>query len=144
MEFILTPFEAVGPIKFGTSPDEVRTALNSPWNSFRKFPSEIIPTDAFDELGIHVYYTSNSQCEAIECFSPVLLTFRGKSLVGQPYQEVREWLISIDSDTVHGDTGIAANSFGIGLYTPDGNDDPDAIIESVTLVDKGYYSRRAS
>ncbi len=143
MELIITPFESVGIVKFGESPETVRSVLKSPCKSFMKSSSSEMPTDAFDDIGVHVYYSQN-KCEAVECFSPASLTFQGKILIGQPYKEIEKWLLSIDKNVVHGDSGIQSRSFGIGLYAPDfcETENPDATIEAVIVVDKEYFNKQ--
>jgi hypothetical protein len=58
MELAITPFESVGSIKFGASPEVIRAAVNAPYETFLKdldAPSQ--PTDAFDSSGFHVSTT---------------------------------------------------------------------------------------
>jgi hypothetical protein len=137
MELTIIPFESVGPVTFGASPETVRASTNSPWTTFLKnLEAPDMPTDAFDEAGFHVYYASG-KCEAVECFSPASLIFQGKELIGQPYKEVKEWLASIDSKIVYdGESGLQARSFGIGIYAP------NAVVEGVIVVDKEYFDKQ--
>jgi hypothetical protein len=145
MELTITPFESVGPVAFGASPEVVRAATNSPWTTFLKnLEAPDMPTDAFDEAGFHVYY-ADGKCEAVECFSPASLIFQGKELIGQPYQQIKEWLESIDSMIVHdGESGLQARSYGIGVYAPDFSEAerPDAVVQGVIVVDREYFDKQ--
>jgi hypothetical protein len=144
MELNIVPFQSVGSLRFGASPEIIRSVFNSPLKSFTKgaISDMPTPTDAFDEDGVHVYYDKLNRCEAIEFYSPALLTFQGKLLVNQPYKEISEWLSSVDDNIVYDDSGLEARSLGIGLYAPnfDENERPDELVESVIVVSKGYWS----
>jgi hypothetical protein len=144
MKLDIIPFQSVGAMEFGASPESIRAVLNSSPKSFVKGSLSDKPTatDAFDEVGIHVYYDESNKCEAIEFFSPALLTFQEKELVGQPYKAVSEWLASIDANIVRDDSGLEARSLGIGLYAPDydENERPDGLVESAIVVKQGYWS----
>jgi hypothetical protein len=145
MELTITPFESVGPVIFGASPEMVRTATNLPCTTFLKnLEAPDMLTDAFDEAGFHIYY-SDGKCEAVECFSPASLLFQGKELIGQPYKKIKEWLESIDSAIFYdGESGLQARSYGIGVYAPNFSEAerPDAIIEGVMVVDKKYFDKQ--
>ena len=132
------PFQSVGAIELGKSPEIIRSVINSPWRSFLKGST---PTDAFEDAGIYVYYDKSNKSEAIEFFTPASLTFQGKVLVDKPYKEIRDWLASIDSNIIHNDSGIEARSLGIGLYAPsfDENERPDELVEAIIVVCKGYW-----
>jgi hypothetical protein len=143
MEFIIKPFESLGPVKFGATVDEVRTVLNSPWESFRKNVAVDKTTDAFDQLGFHVYYNEANQCEAIECFASATLSFQGQRLIGRSYQELRDWFKLIDPQIIIDSGGLEARSFGIAIYAPNFHeiDRPTEIIEGAMIVDRGYFQR---
>lgn len=144
MELNIIPFQSVGNINFGASPENIRSVINFPLKSFVKGPVSDIPTpaDSFDDGGIYIYYDNSNVCDAIEFFSPALLTFQGKLLIDQPYKEVSEWLASIDKNITYDDSGLKAHSLGIGIYAPnfEENERPDELVESVIVVSKGYWS----
>jgi hypothetical protein len=143
MKFNIVPFQSVGPIEFGASPEAVRNVIDSPLKSFVKgaLSDMPTPTDAFDEIGVHVYYDKLNRCEAVEFFSPTVLLFQEQVLVDKPYREIVKWLASIDTNIVYDDSGLEARSLGIGLYAPsfDENERPDELVESVIVVSKGYW-----
>lgn len=56
MNLDIKPYIEVGPIHFGMTVDEVRRSIASVPKAFFKGPDSKMPTDAFREFGIHVYY----------------------------------------------------------------------------------------
>jgi hypothetical protein len=77
------------------------------------------PTDAYHDLGLHVYYGKSGRCEAVDFFengsaSP---TFQGQTLVGRPFGELKSWLQSLKTDLQHYDCGLIFLKFGINLYS---------------------------
>jgi hypothetical protein len=140
---IVTPLKSVGKIEFGASPDGIRSAVNSPWKTFLKdiaAPDE--PTDAFDEIGLHVYYVAG-KCEAVECFAPAELILQGQQLLGEPYKVVKEWLESMDSNIHPYDSGIRARTLGISLYAPNFSEteNPDAPVSGVLVGSQEYFEK---
>ena len=49
MKLNISPFQSVGTIGLGKSPEVIRSAINFPWRSFLKGST---PTDAFEDAGI--------------------------------------------------------------------------------------------
>ncbi len=65
MDFIIGPYIGINNIKFGMKRAEVRKALNLMPREFFKISDSDVPTDAYDEIGIHVYYDKSDICEVI-------------------------------------------------------------------------------
>jgi hypothetical protein len=142
MELPIIPFDSVGFVKFGASPDAVKASTSYSSKSFMKTPISEMPTDAFDEVGIHVYYSSG-KCDAVECFSPACPIFQGKRIIGEPYEEIKKWLESIDSHIVIDGSEIQARSFGISI-SPSFSEivGASSIVESMLVTDKEYFTRQ--
>jgi hypothetical protein len=98
-----------------------------------------VPRDAFRELGIHVHYKTLEYCEAIELFPPANPTFQGKTLIGEPFNALRDWLQSLDESLIVDDTGLTSYRFGFGLYVPYIEENPDESIQSVFVFERGYH-----
>jgi hypothetical protein len=56
MEFPINPYVGIGVVRFGMSRRQVRKALGGMVKEFKKTPKSESLTDAFDQLGIYVYY----------------------------------------------------------------------------------------
>src|SRR5262245_58298124 len=67
MEII--PFQSIGTLSFGDSRKVARAKLASTFSTFQKGdgPTE---TDAFDDLGLHLYYDEEGRLEFVEAFDP--------------------------------------------------------------------------
>lgn len=135
----IEPYQGIAGVRFGMSREQVRHALDSGVRAFKKKATDELDTDAFDELGMHVYYKQPDWCEAIELAAPANPTFRGKALIGQPFSEIRAWFRSIDPQIEVDETGLTSLKFGLGLYAPFASQSPNAPIEAVIIFQQGYY-----
>jgi hypothetical protein len=134
-------YHGVLGLAFGMTPDQVRATLGDNFQSYQKAPTSEMPTDAFDSLGIHVFYKAPGHCEAIELFAPADPTLQGKPLIGQPFSVVRDRVQALDSSVEIDETGLISQKLGIGLYAPFAADAPEDPVESVIVFEQGYYDR---
>lgn len=138
MDFEIEPYAGVGPIRFGMSASEMRTALGGKVSTYRNGPFAQGDTDAFDERGIQVEYSETGICEAVEFEYATIPTFEGHPLLGRPFREVYEFLRSRDPAlTVH-DTGLTSYLLGIGIFMSI-MEDWEADTQAVIAFKKGYY-----
>lgn len=129
----------VGQIRFGMSIDEVRGSVNSEVRSFMKSPQSQFPTDSFLDSSIHVFYKTPGVCEAVELYSPANPTLNGQEFIGRRFSAVRDWL-EVQDDALEIEYGsVISYSLGIALYIPDLGE-IDALIESLLVFERGYYS----
>lgn len=139
--YTIDPYIGVGSIRFGMSIEEVRQVLAAPVQTFWKSETSEIPTDAFDTLGIHVYYKLPGICVAIEFWgSQANPTFQEQSFLKRPYRELEAWFREIDSDIEVDNSGLTSFKFGIGLYAPGDLYNPYQLVESVIVFEYGYYN----
>jgi len=129
----------VGSIRFGMSIAEVRKALGEPATPFMKSPYDSLPTDAFCNASIQVFYKQPGVCEAVEFYSPLNPTLTGQPFVGQPFCEVRDWIQQRDRNVEIDDSGLISFELGIGLYVPDMDEPEEAIVVALIVFEKGYY-----
>jgi hypothetical protein len=137
MEFVITPFESVGVIKFGMSQAAVRQVLNS---MPKKYSTGYVDPylDHFSELDIRVGYNRAKLCQEVDLFPDAQPIFRGRNLFRESIGELKEWFESIDSLVEIDNTGVMANRFGIFLYTTDYYLDNKEFPESVSVYEKDY------
>lgn len=135
----IKPCQGIAGIRFGMTPIEVRAALGATVRSFQKTPTDEFATDAFDTLGIQVFYKQPGLCEAIELASPANPTLQGKMLIGCPFNELCEWLRTIDPTLEVDETGLTSHHLGLGLYAPFVSESPNLPVEGVILFEQGYY-----
>jgi hypothetical protein len=142
MQLEIEPYVGIGPIKFGMTIDHVRNLINQKPKPFLKGPTSTVPTDAFNDLGLHVYYKKPGICQAVELFSPANPIFQGQSLIQRPFNELHSWLQTIDDSLKVGRWGLTSLKFGIGLYAPEIRERDDALVESVIVFERGYYNKQ--
>ena len=73
-EFAITPHVGAGPVRFGMTMSEARSAVGQPVRQFLKDPNDEFPTDAFDTEELHVCYKAPGVCDAVEFGSSARLT----------------------------------------------------------------------
>jgi hypothetical protein len=141
MDFEISPHIGVGPLRFGMTPAEVRGALDSPSELTDKSRSQT-PTDYFSGLGLFAYYKDSGICRAIEFGGPATPTYRGRSILRQPYSEIEHWVRSIDPGFIRDIAGFKTHRFGFGVYAPASHHAPQLPIESVIVFDELYWQSR--
>jgi hypothetical protein len=139
MDLTIFPYSGVGPIRFGMTVEQVRAVVGFAPVSFMKSPLSEFPTDAFDELGVHVYYKSSGICEAVEMGKPAAPVIEGRLLIGHSFADMLRWFKSKDNTVVCDETGLKAFQSGIGLYAPFAEKNPDEPVEGVLVFARGYW-----
>lgn len=135
----IKPKLGIGKLRFGMTIDEIRKTMNEPFQSFMKTPMSTMPTDAFDESGIHVYYDNNGRCEAIELGSPAIPVLDGDPLIGEPFIKVLQKIKTLDKNVEEEDVGFTSYELCLGAYAPEKEEDETAPIEGVIIFKVGYY-----
>ena len=107
---------------------------------FSGLPRHLHATDAFEPLGVHVCYSDEGRCEAIECASPSLPIFDGKRLLGLPFADVDRFMRRLDAEASVDESGTTSFALGVATYCPAHVEDPTAPVEGVLVFREGYYS----
>ncbi len=132
MNWQIESFRSVGPISFGETREEIRNVLGTGFRSFRKTEGEN-ETDAYDLLGVHVYYDDSDCAEFVELFTPAESTFAGVSLVGRKVADVVAELHELGYEGERDDVGYNYDLVGIGLTIN------DQVVDGVGVFREGYY-----
>lgn len=141
----IKPREGVGPVRLGTSRDDVRAAVPAPVDSFQKGAFQRYDVDAFDALGLHVHYTGPSPVvEFIEAFPAdgVVFALSGLDLLGQTAPSVIAALTErhrVVEEEEEGRSYILPE-LDVALWreSPD-----DEVFASVGVGEEGYFGDRA-
>lgn len=148
LKFEIVPLKGVGPILFRMPRKEVRNLLQSlgaPFEAFQKSEELKYKADAFDSLGIHVYYGGKTPIvNFVEVFSGAgaLFLYRGKSVFSMGIGELLE-TFSFDAKCVDNEEQYCSFTFPkleIGVWRPYRG---VKHWESIGVGAKGYYSRLA-
>ena len=132
-DWIIRPYEGLGGLYFGMGRSEAHIALGSEAESFRKAPSSTEETDAYDLLGLHLYFDEDDRLDFIEAFSPCEPKFANISLLSENAQTVLAKLESLGHEANYDDGGYFFDELGFVLYAPSEE------IEAVSVYRKGYY-----
>jgi hypothetical protein len=139
MDMVIVPYQSVGPLSFGMAREEVRSIINSAYKVVKKTEQAEAPYDYFYELGIHVHYSKEGQCEFIELGAPSRPLFLEHELLGQPFHLVYAWLKTISQAMRLSMAGVTSLDLGISLYVPGLKDNPRAPVESISAFARGYW-----
>ena len=139
MNLEIIPKKSVGPIHFGNTRKEVRQALDSSVDEFMKTKEASAPTDAFDELGIHVFYDQKDCCEAVELFEESNAIFNNVSLFSMTVKEALTWLNQLDGELELDEVSAISQRLGLSLYAAEGLENNEDHLDSVLVFREGYY-----
>ena len=128
----IVPFISVGDLIFGDQREVARKKLAGTFRTFEKDVGEN-PTDAFDELGLHLYYDDKGLLEFIETFLPARVSFLGIDFLGRNINDVVSEMQAAGFVATDGDVGVDFSEAGIALTVQDGT------IDGIAIHRKGYY-----
>lgn len=137
MKFDIMPYRRVGPISFGMTRTEVRETLAEIPETFIRDPDDPSPADAFQDLGIHIFYDAEDRCAAVE-FWRAQPTFRGHALLYERLTQVVSWLQKMDPRLAQNILGASSPKFGFALYTDGAAKSDTATINGVLVFRRGY------
>jgi hypothetical protein len=139
MTLVIRPNEGVGEITFGMSQQEVRRAMGG-MNPLLKATDSSIPADFYPDRSMIIHYSADGVVEAIEIGGERSTTLMNRTLIGQPFDEILQWMRSIDPRTEADEAGLTSFRFGVGVYAPHAVKSPQDPVEGVIAFRPGYYS----
>jgi hypothetical protein len=142
-ELIIYPYQGVGQIRFGMTREKVRSLLGEPSATFYKGLNTQSPTDAYDNIGVHIsYHHPSGYCEALEFFEPAQLLLEKKQLFKISFARLRDWLASQDHELEIDEEGLTCFKYGLGIYAPDWQEDSTLPAQGVLVFnDRNYYNQ---
>ena len=102
----------------------------APLTSFLKSPDSAIPTDAYDDLGLHVYFDNALMVVGVEFLKWAQFAWRGQRLAGEEVLVVQQFLIEQGEFLVFNNSGFNVARLGLRFYAPETGEE-DAIVEAV-------------
>ena len=133
MEFVIKPYESVGPIKIGMTKEEIRSVMTEVPSNNHYFRGPY--TDDFVQSGLFAYYTGeDGVCEAVEIVDPIIVILEGKPINGVPFIEAKKWLENFESELKEEEfVGVTSFKLDVGLYAPNyyHDEDPAIPVEAV-------------
>lgn len=136
---IIETHVGLGVVRFGMSREEVAAALGSEPRRFKKTVACTTLTDAFDPIGLQVFYDIDDRAEALEVFAPSRPCFGDLDLFSTPYSTLVDILRVLDPDLQEDELGFTSNALGFGVYAEHKDSDPERPSEGVIVFRKGYY-----
>jgi hypothetical protein len=139
MNYVIDPLRGVGAIKFGMTPEEVRSRMRSDFESFKRTPQVSFPSDYFPTEGTFFYYDASGSLEAIEFAPPARPTVNGLDLFSLTFGQAVAKLAVLDDSVKEDVDGAIAHRLGVSLWAPSAKHDRNAPVESVLAFRRGYY-----
>jgi len=130
MNFELLGFGDLGSIHVGTTRDQARAILGGGFEEFFKSADSTVPTDAYDDLGVHVYYDEKYSVIGVEFLRWSDFSWRGQRFSGADVLEVQQFLIAQGEALDFNNSGFYVNELGLRVYAPDIGEE-DAVVETV-------------
>ncbi|HEY9897154.1 MAG TPA: hypothetical protein V6D34_17370 [Candidatus Sericytochromatia bacterium] len=147
MDFVITPYQTVGPIRFGMTRIEVRQALKVAVSEVTKsYLSDEISieeenfVDYFDELDISVAYKPEPpySCIGVILYKGANPLFGNRNLLNIPIEVLKDWLELLDDSVKVTIDGVSSYRFGISLDTDSYKLFKDEPPKSVGAFVEGY------
>ncbi|MDZ4312322.1 MAG: hypothetical protein U1A24_17375 [Cypionkella sp.] len=139
MEHQITPFEGVGPIKFGMTPEQVWRTLGKVPTTFRRSPQAAFPCDYFQSEGTFCYYDSDGTLEAVEFGHPARPLLGTVNLLGAAMNNAVAALSELDPTLAVEVDGAIAHQLGVSIFAPLLKDNEAATVESLLAFRRGYF-----
>jgi hypothetical protein len=139
MDLVINPYIGIGDLKLGMTQSQIRDTLKSNFESFTRNDYSEMPEDYFPEFGIYIQYKQPGLCDSILVVKPVNPIWRGKQLLNIGFSELAQWFSEVDPERELDDTGLISYKYGIGIYAPDYEEEPDSSPRSIIVFTRGYY-----
>src|SRR3990172_2834205 len=129
----ILPFAGLGNLRLGSPRAAVHDLLGPDYKTFAKAGQAGRPTEAYDGLGLHLYYGETEQLEFIEAFHPCVPEYAGVRFLNRSVKEVVGELERLGFQVRYDNEGYYLNEQGFALYAPHG------VVEAVSVFIRDYY-----
>jgi hypothetical protein len=127
------PYGAIGEIRLGASRADVASLNLGTLRQFKEDPEDTRYAEAYDDIGVHIYYDNTERVEFIETFKPMRPTLEGLELMGRDIVTVVGLLDKRGHGVRENVGSYMFDTLGLALYAPSGT------VEGVALYRRGYY-----
>jgi len=138
----IQPYESMGPIRLGMRIEELRWIIPGKRTIFKRDPSSALTEMHFEDHGILVEYVPSGICISVEVALPANPLFQDKQLLQTGYGELEAWFLSLDPKLKINTAGFTSIEYGIGVYAPFGDEEPEEPPEGVIVFERGYYEKK--
>ncbi len=140
MDWEVLPCKGIGPLRFGMSIGQVEEVLGSPARILEKPESSAIGrgravfgSDVFANVGRDLI------CSAYEVAGSIRVRFLDKLLFDLPFPRLLAWFKVQDPDMKPDDTGLISRTFGVAVYAPHYEFEPERPSDAVAVFSKQLY-----
>ena len=135
----ISSYVGVGKIKFGMKESEIFQICGDDLVKY-----ENLYTDGFKLSwtghGINILCDGNGCCEAVEGGKSSNISFKGKTLTGKSYKDIKKYLLQYGKDIVEHECGCTISDLGIGVYVPTLKAGEQEEVDGIIAFVKGYYN----
>jgi hypothetical protein len=138
MLYEITPYKGAGHLLLGALSEDIQEICGEKPEKFKKLQDDEYYTDFYTDFCC--FFKKPGICDAIEFHNPAVVIYNNISLLGEPYNKVKESLLQLDKDIIFDGDGLTSLKLGLGVYAPDADEDnPSYVAEGVIVFEKGYY-----
>jgi hypothetical protein len=131
-EWIVQPFESLGPLRIGASRAEVRAAMDEAPREFEK-GGDANPVEAYATAGVHAYYDGAGRLEFLEAFDPSRPVYANVQLLSPDATSALAKLSELGLvGRDDGERGVWFDDHGFALFVP------AEASEAVSVFRRGY------
>jgi hypothetical protein len=141
MDYTIYPYEGVGQIRFGMTPQQVHEILGEPDDQFPASKRCDLPADIYDRLNLFIYYKHPNSCEAVELFVGSNPSFQETLLLDHSMQDLKSWLLLIGSDIQYSTSGFISFKYGLSFYSSYYNPQLLCHSDSACVFERGYFDK---
>jgi len=130
-DWVISPFESIGPLRFGATASEVQSLTKGIPSPFAKGLSPNL-VEAYHELGFHAHYDAIGELEFVEAFLPCRPIYAGVELLRPNLPDVVGELAALGLQFREDGEGVWFDQHGFALYAPEGR------VEAVSAFRRSY------
>jgi hypothetical protein len=131
-EWDIVPYSGVGPLRFGLDRSAVRLLLGDGLSTFKKGTNASNETDAYNSLGLHLYYDDTDALECVEAFDGCSISYQDVKLLNENIQDTLK-MLAVGGLSSRYDDGYFFDEPGFALFAIDN------VVKAVTVYRRGYF-----
>jgi hypothetical protein len=135
MEWTISPYVGVGPLKIGMTRAEAQQVLSGEKLATKKNPNKG-DHDYYPKIAVFLNYDSDGRLELIEIFTPCEVLYDGVSFLHTDFTLVKEKLNQKYGPVREGVGSFDFPQLGIAFYVPHSGP-----ANTVAIFERGYYEK---
>jgi len=141
MELEIKPYQSFGPLHYGIPRSEGRSFIEEEPKT-ELMSNGSVPNDTYEKLRLYVIYDKYNKLAGAEIQRPCKPIFQGKNLLKMPWNESLAWFKKMDPEVQETHKEFISYKFGIAVYAPSKNENPESLPKTITVFKKDYFNQK--